>query len=644
MRTLTIVIILCILPIVGGSDYDAGIEAYKRGHYEAALYDFERRARKGDRVAQFCLGFMYSNGRGVAVDPDKGKDWYEKAAERDYAPAQNNLAIVYFLRAENANNKFVGVENTSETTDEWSRIFKDEWLSNYNDAAHWFQKAAVQSNNHIAQYNIALTRYQWAVTSETLARQVNEILRLLDEDSADPSVQELVKTFKEPEFSNLLSDAVEAYEEAVNWFTKSAEQGYHKAQYQLGNRFYYNEGVDKNLSETERWEKAVYWYRKAKEHNTNAHYSLAKMYFEGKGVDKDLKKAKELYEEIATPRKNYKGYAPAQFKLGKLYNDGKSVEKDFEKATYWYTEAAEQDNVAAQNNLALIYNNLALKYAEGEGVPKNSEQARIYSEKATRLYFTAAQGGYPVAQVNVGLRFEKGTGGLPQDNSEAYYWYSLALRNPVKLDELTDRENMANTVTEWREGVGKLIEEKKSEIQARVDEWKPKILNSSGTGFYIDKKHILTNAHVARWEEKLPNGASKWHKYDELRIGYRYVAEKPSAIPVDTDADLALLFDEGESMYAATFRKNPVYRGEKIALFGYPLSFDLSYEGNTTSGNISGLLGPINSPLPTILTIFFSTPRHNKVVTVEVRFLTVTEMLLEFLSLEWILFFIKRME
>lgn len=37
------------------SNYDAGIAAYERGHHEVALYDFEKRAMKGDgdRLAEF---------------------------------------------------------------------------------------------------------------------------------------------------------------------------------------------------------------------------------------------------------------------------------------------------------------------------------------------------------------------------------------------------------------------------------------------------------------------------------------------------------------------------------------------------------------------------------------------------------------
>ena len=75
MRILTIFVILCALACTSCADedpyYDLGIAAYERGHYQAALYDFETKAVKGDMVAQFCLGFMYNHGKGFAVTYEK---------------------------------------------------------------------------------------------------------------------------------------------------------------------------------------------------------------------------------------------------------------------------------------------------------------------------------------------------------------------------------------------------------------------------------------------------------------------------------------------------------------------------------------------------------------------------------------------
>lgn len=77
MRTLAIIVIFYTLLSIGctseKSDYDAGIEAYKRGHYTTALYDFEKRANQGDPVAQFCLGYMYKHGQGVRANEEKAR-------------------------------------------------------------------------------------------------------------------------------------------------------------------------------------------------------------------------------------------------------------------------------------------------------------------------------------------------------------------------------------------------------------------------------------------------------------------------------------------------------------------------------------------------------------------------------------------
>jgi hypothetical protein len=45
--------------------------------------------------AQFALGIMYEEGRGLTQDYEKALEWYRKAAEQGYAPALNNLGVMY---------------------------------------------------------------------------------------------------------------------------------------------------------------------------------------------------------------------------------------------------------------------------------------------------------------------------------------------------------------------------------------------------------------------------------------------------------------------------------------------------------------------------------------------------------------------
>ncbi len=49
----------------------------------------------GNVTAQFNLGFMYNNGRGVPRDYTKAVSWYRKAAEQGHARAQNNLGVMH---------------------------------------------------------------------------------------------------------------------------------------------------------------------------------------------------------------------------------------------------------------------------------------------------------------------------------------------------------------------------------------------------------------------------------------------------------------------------------------------------------------------------------------------------------------------
>jgi len=68
------------------------------------------------------------------------------------------------------------------------------------------------------------------------------------------------------------------YKKAFKWYKKAAEQGYSKAQYNLGDMYYYGEGVLIDKS------KSKYWIKKAYE-NKNASVSTenrAKKFWEEK--------------------------------------------------------------------------------------------------------------------------------------------------------------------------------------------------------------------------------------------------------------------------------------------------------------------------------------------------------------------------
>ena len=298
-------------------------------------------------------------------------------------------------------------------------------------------------------------------------------------------------------------------------------------------------------------------------------HSLGAIYANGEGVKQNYIEALKWYQKAAAH-----GYAESQFSLGLLYSKGNGVNQDLKEAANWYHKAAAQGNVQAQTNLAGMY-------IRGESVSKNTDMA-------SRLTLAAAQQGSAKSQYFLGDAFEKEPDDQLRDDAEAYYWYSLAIQNKADLDA-----NLVVKVSEALERVRKLLtKEQRDRIDARVNKWVPRVLHASGTGFYINEKHLLTNAHVLRREDDYGNK----QEFDEVRNGLRYVEEKSGSL--DMGVDLALLFDARGNQDIANFRSPPVDLGEEIVVYGFPLSHILSYKGNITSGIVSGLMSTISEPHP----------------------------------------------
>ncbi|HHV6563032.1 TPA: tetratricopeptide repeat protein, partial [Haemophilus influenzae] len=56
---------------------------------------YRQAAEQGNAKAQFNLGNMYADGRGVKQDNFEAVKWYRKAAEQGYAEAQGSLGVMY---------------------------------------------------------------------------------------------------------------------------------------------------------------------------------------------------------------------------------------------------------------------------------------------------------------------------------------------------------------------------------------------------------------------------------------------------------------------------------------------------------------------------------------------------------------------
>jgi TPR repeat protein len=162
-----IISLLTAVPTIAGQ-YEDAEKAYLRGDYKAAYGLFKPMAEQGLPKAQYNLGDMYDNGRGVPQNFAEAMKWYRKAADQGDAPAQYSLGALYY------NSR--GVPQDYAEAMKWYRKAADQGHAyaqfslglmyhhsqgvpqNYVEAAQWFRKAADQGYAP-AQYNLGAMYY-----------------------------------------------------------------------------------------------------------------------------------------------------------------------------------------------------------------------------------------------------------------------------------------------------------------------------------------------------------------------------------------------------------------------------------------------------------------------------------------------------
>ena len=145
----------------------------------------------------------------------------------------------------------------------------------------------------------------------------------------------------------------------------------------------------------------------------------------------------------------------AQANLGLMYDNGQGVKQDYAEAVKWYRKAADQGHALAQFNLGFMY-------ANGQGVTQD------YAEAVT-WYRKAADQGNANAQSNLGLMYNNGQG-VPQDYVQAHKWSNLAAARFAASE--TERRDKAVKLRDLV--AAKMTPAQIAEAQKLAREWKPK--------------------------------------------------------------------------------------------------------------------------------------------------------------------------
>jgi hypothetical protein len=79
-----------------GQSVRAGIEAWQKADYAAAVATWRPLAEKGDADAAFNLGQAFRLGRGVPTNMGAAQTWFERAARKGHVDAQTTLGLMLF--------------------------------------------------------------------------------------------------------------------------------------------------------------------------------------------------------------------------------------------------------------------------------------------------------------------------------------------------------------------------------------------------------------------------------------------------------------------------------------------------------------------------------------------------------------------
>lgn len=84
------------------ADVKAGVDAWTRGDFPAAVREWQPLSDKGDADAQFNLAQAYKLGRGVPQDLTRAEMLYAKAASQGHLQAGDNYGLLLFQRGQHA--------------------------------------------------------------------------------------------------------------------------------------------------------------------------------------------------------------------------------------------------------------------------------------------------------------------------------------------------------------------------------------------------------------------------------------------------------------------------------------------------------------------------------------------------------------
>ncbi|HGT2643467.1 TPA: tetratricopeptide repeat protein [Legionella pneumophila] len=152
-------------------------------------------AEQGVSEAQFSLGNMYTQGKGITQDYKQAFKWFSRAAEQGHSAAQNNLGSLYLSGD--------GINQDNE------------------QALKWFSKAAEQGQSE-AQHSLGGMYYLGQGVTQDYKQAFKWFSRAAEQGNPDAQ-------YSLGRMYSLGEGVTEDYQKAYNWLIRAAEQGHSSA-------------------------------------------------------------------------------------------------------------------------------------------------------------------------------------------------------------------------------------------------------------------------------------------------------------------------------------------------------------------------------------------------------------------------------
>ena len=193
MRPLLLAVILfACLVAPAWADFRDGWVAFEEGDYATAFREWKPLAKQGDASAQYNLGHMYYEGKGVPQDFAEAFGWFGKAAAQGEYVAQFNIGVMYQYGTGAPQDDAEAVKWFRKAAEQGSQDAQNNLGYMYgigrgvpqdNIRAHmWYNLAAAQGNEEAKENRDILAE---SMTAADLAKAQRLAREWLDKHQAD---------------------------------------------------------------------------------------------------------------------------------------------------------------------------------------------------------------------------------------------------------------------------------------------------------------------------------------------------------------------------------------------------------------------------------------------------------------------------